>query len=411
MNILKAGLCLLPSFLLVIFSFGSVRSSSDCKGKDCRPGIECPGPYNCTCAKGSSGEYELLCPAVGEFVLSVSIMPDKYVQIQCTYATRYTDYDLLRGLKVGPVTTVNFRLCPLPHMSLAELTKTIGINSTNTLLFQSYRNLSNSLERKHLAGLGNVTRLLLSSNGLTDLPEYLLQDLFNLTWLDLRGNNVHLHKNFFVSVPKLEVLELGNNDLTHLDEGVFANLTKLKFLNIWKNQLENLTRNVFSDLTSLEQLDISSNKLKSLPADVFQDLKKLVKLSIYANDFSSIPEGLFASTPKLEIIRLYDNKRALTLPNYFLANLTQLKEIYLMRNNLLSIPENVFWNSSAVANISLQGNSLKEIPQELFRDQIYLKNLDLSYNQLEHVPNYAFKSLVRLQFLKLGYNRLQNISR
>lgn len=411
MNILRLGLCLLPSFLLVIFSFGFVRSSPDCKGKDCRTGIACPGSYNCSCVRQSSGEYELLCPKVGESVLSASIMQNKYVQIQCTYSTRYTDYDLLNGLKVGSVPSVNFRLCPLPHMSLAELTRTIGVNATNTLLFQSYRNLSNSLERKHLVGLGNITRLLLSSNGLTDLPEDLLQGLFNLTWLDLRGNTVHLHKHFFTPVPQLEVLELGNNHLTHLDVGVFANLTKLKFLNLWKNELKNLSRDVFSDLGSLEQLDISSNGLQTLPSDVFSDLGKLVKLSIYANNFSSIPEGLLTATPKLEVIRLYDNKQSLTLPDYFLANLTQLKEVYLMRNNHSSIPNNIFWNSTNVANVSLQGNSLKKLPEDLFRDQIFLKTLDLSYNQLEYIPNYIFKNLIRLQFLKLGYNRLTNISR
>lgn len=411
MNIEKSTLFLLSAILLVTLSLELVDCGSECRGKDCRPAFDCPGLYNCTCAKGIAGDYELLCPGIGQTsVLSASIMPNKYIQIQCTYATHFTDYNLLNGLKVGPVISVNFRLCPLPNLPFADLTKSIGVNSTSALLFQSYRNLSNTLERKHFQNLGNLTRLVLSSNGLTDLPEDLLQDLKNLTWLDLRGNNMHVHENFFNAVPKLQTLELGNNNLTLLEPGFFRNLGRLEHLNLWKNQLKNLTRDVFSHLKQLKELDISSNEMEHLSGDVFKDLSKLLRLSLYANNYSRMPENLFSSAANLEVLRLYDNRQTMTLPDYFLANLTRLKEVYLMRNNLQSVPENTFWGSPAVTNLSLQSNSLKEIPEQLLRDQINLQTLDLSYNQLRHLPDRVFKHLGKLEFLRLANNQLQNIT-
>ncbi|KAK6628561.1 hypothetical protein RUM43_002376 [Polyplax serrata] len=408
----NSGLYISFPFLLVMFLFGSLVCSLECRGKDCRPVFECPGPYNCTCARGIAGDYELLCPGMGQTsVLSASIMPNKYIQIQCTYATHFTDYNLLNGLKIGPVISVNFRLCPLPNLPFSDLTKAIGINSTSALLFQSYRNLSNTLERKHFKDLTNLTRLVLSSNGLTELPEDLLQDLTNLTWLDLRGNKMRVHENFFNSVPKLQTLELGNNNLTHLEPGFFRSLTRLEHLNLWKNRLKNLTREVFQHLKLLKELDVSSNDMEFLSADAFQDLSQLIRLSLSGNNFSQMPKNLFASTPNLEVLRLYDNRQIMSIPDRFLSNLTKLKEVYLMRNNLQNISENTFWDSKAVTNLSLQSNSLKELPQEIFKDQYDLLTLDLSYNQLRHLPDHIFKSLGKLKYLRMGNNRLQNITR
>lgn len=407
----EGGFCLPSLVLLLILSIVSVTCKTECRGKDCKATFACPGQYNCTCAKGIAGDYELLCPGTEQTsVLSVSIMPNKYIQIQCTYSTHFTDYNLLNGLQVGPVLSVNFRLCPLPNLPFSDLIKSIGVDSTNALLFQSYRNLSNTLERKHFKDLTNLTRLVLSSNGLTDLQEDLLQDLTNLTWLDLRGNKMHVHENFFNAVPQLQTLELGNNNLTILQPKLFKNLKKLEHLNLWKNQLQNLSRDTFSNMAQLKELDISSNGMQNLTADVFRDLKKLVRLSLYANNFSNIPEGLFSTVEKLEMLRLYDNRQIMTLPKGFLANLTNLKEVYLMRNNLQSIPEDMIWESTAITNLSIQDNSLKELPELFLRDQNNLQTLDLSYNKIRYLPEGIFKNLGKLEFLRLGNNQLQNIT-
>ncbi|CAA9999202.1 unnamed protein product [Nesidiocoris tenuis] len=337
-----------------------------------------------------------------------------------------------------------------------------GVVHPQALYVQSFANYSNQLTRRHFSGLGGITELTLTNNMLTDLPEdlFMYRVIFffflcllaffwsicfmvqfhpqgkfqhadfpsklcflerhfivtydstgNLTWLNLRDNLLRLPKTIFRPVPKLDVLELGVNNLSYLEPGIFRNLTKLRLLNLWGNRLKNLTRSLFSDLNNLEALDLSSNQITTLPPDIFSDLPNLKKINLHGNNFIALPQGLFSSNPLLEKFQLNHNRVELrVIPAALLANLPKLQEVQMHHCNISSLPENLFWGSTSLSVVSLASNALTSLPPKLLKDCENLQDLDLSHNSILTVPDEFFYSQRKLTKLNLSFNLLANIT-
>lgn len=369
--------------------------------------FNCPGLSNCSCSR-TPGSYELLCPHQ-QPVLTVQIKLKEYVQLQCNKMDTPDVYSLLTGLEVGIVEKFILRLCPLPKTSVLELMKSIGLQKVKFVQIQSYSNMSDTLMQQHLEGLNEVTNLSLNMNGLTKLPENIFQDMGNLLWLDLKNNNIDFPKGLFRYIPKLDVLELGSNNLMHLEPGIFRNLTRLRLLNLWGNRLTNLTRSVFSDVPNLEMLDLNSNRMTAIRPDLFADLLHLKSLNLFANSFVSLPTGLLLSNSELETFYIHENRKTLkTLPKGLFANLTKLREIKISGCNLTSLPEDLLWGSS-VTKIILSRNLLQTLPQKLFKNSSELLSLDLADNRIDQLPEKLFSTTSKLTKLKLNHNLLETL--
>ncbi|XP_046675134.1 protein toll-like [Homalodisca vitripennis] len=339
----------------------------------------------CSCSSYPDTFYELLCP---QFMVRFSF--NDRVDLQCNSMERL-DYTVLSGLRFGDVQMFMLSLCPLPNASVRVVMDSIGINKIEMLQIQSYRNLSDSLQKKHFEKLSDVTKLSLSNNGLRYLPSDLFEDMGNLTWLDLKFNNIILPKEIFYSTPKLEVLELGRNNLTHLPPGIFKNLDRLKLLQLWSNNLVNLTRAVFSDVPNLLHLDLNTNGLETIRLDLFADLVKLKTLNLYGNYFNSLPQGLLSRNIDLETFQMQENKGyLLTLPSGLLSNLTKLKVVRVSGCKLTYLPEDVFSGSNRIENLYLNRNSLSSLGENIFLDLEDLEVLDLSENVMTHLPKKLF---------------------
>ncbi|XP_073991210.1 uncharacterized protein [Rhodnius prolixus] len=316
--------------------------------------FDCPGVSNCTCSRGINGDYDLVCPKEMELAkLIAHVLPKSYAQIQCTETNSWEELRLLAGIEIGPVNSFVLKFCPFPSSSFKELMKTFGVPRTEALQVTTHGNLNNELSRKHLEGLKEISKLNLNKNSLRDLPEDLFHDTTNVTWLDLKYNKVNLPRTIFRYIPKLEVLELGSNNLTHLEPGLFSNLTRLRLLNLWGNRLRNLTRALFSDVPNLEHLDLSSNGLNDLPTDLFADLTKLKNINLSANNFTSLPQGLFASNTNLERVKLNNNRvLLLRIPAGLLAVNIQSETF----SRDCNVTEVLIDGSESVINLTLQRN-------------------------------------------------------
>lgn len=374
--------------------------------------FQCPDNKVCSCQLSHSGDYEIHCPANNDSAFVVNIQPNQYVQVQCHNFPKWSDFHLGSSTSMkGDLKFIHFRMCSLPNSSLSEITEQLGVDSVESLIFQSYGNLSSTLKRNHLKGFTGIKKLILSSNSLTELTADLLQDLPELTWLDLRENSVRLPTEIFDSVPKLEVLELGNNMIEAINPEIFSNLTRLRFLNLWKNQLNDVKPHTFDKLTSLESLDINTNKLTTLPFDIFDHLRNLKTLNMFGNNFSSLPENLLVHNTKLRVLNFYNNRQNLTtLPSKFLSGLSELREVRLKRNGLQYLPEDMFWGTSSLVNLSIERNYLSTLPEKIFRDLNELNTLDLSFNELTFLPDGLFAATVKLYKLDLAKNHLTAIS-
>jgi Leucine-rich repeat (LRR) protein len=308
---------------------------------------------------------------------------------------------------------IQFQMCDLPSTSLGKIARMLGAIDVEKLTFQSYKNLSFSLERHHLEGFENLKYLVLSSNNVSYVNEDLLTGLTKLTGLNLRENNLHLSSGFFNHTPGLQWLELGDNDLRSLKRGTFDNLKNLTLLNLWKNHLTELQPGVFDKLVSLQTLDLNANNLNILNEHVFAKLGKLKVVNLSRNNFTHLlPSNLLRNNTKLQTVSLFDNKQNMTtLPDGFFANLTELKVLKLKKNGFIRLPEDLFWGSSSLTNISLDRNYLITLPALIFRDSKHLLELGLNFNSLERLPDNIFFNASRLNRLDLSKNRFTSISR
>jgi len=289
----------------------------------------------------------------------------------------------------------------------------LGATNVEKLTFQSYKNLSFTLEKHHLDGFKNLKYLILSSNNVSYVNEDLLSGLSKLVKLNLRDNNLHLSSRFFSHTPELQWLELGDNDLRSLKRGTFDNLKNLTLLNLWKNHLTELQPGIFDELVSLQILDLNTNGLTSLNEHIFAKLGKLKIINLSRNNFTRLfPRNLLRNNTNLQTVNFFDNKQNMTtLPDGFFANLTELKVLKLKKNGFIELPEDLFWGSLSLTNISLNQNYLSTLPALIFRDSKQLLELGLNFNSLERLPDNIFFNASRLSKLDLSNNRFTSISR
>ncbi|XP_031848594.1 toll like receptor [Nomia melanderi] len=379
-----------------------------CNGFD----IQCPA-QSCSCYPSHSSDTEIHCPTGNDSAFIVNVQPYKYIQIQCHNSPQWSDFHVSNLFSAHNLESFFFRMCKLPtDMSLGEIVRKVGAKDVQKLIFQYFGNLNMNLTREHLTGFPKLQRLILSSNNSTNLSSDLFADMPDLTWLDLRENNVHLPAGFFKDAPNLEVLELGRNMITSIEPGLFDDLTKLRLLNLWQNKLMEIKSGTFDKLVSLKSLDINSNELTTLPKNVFEKLKNLEVLNLFGNNFTSLPGDLFQHNRKLRTVIMYGNKKNMTtLPSGLFSNLTELKLVQLRSNGLITVPENLFWGSISMNNISLERNYFESLPENLFKGLINLSTLELSFNELTSLPDQIFVDLKNLIKLDLSKNHIASISR
>nr|XP_018912942.1 PREDICTED: protein toll [Bemisia tabaci] len=387
----------------ILFFAAAVRSQTQ----------SCEGSSDCICIPQPSS-YQVACPKspYSDSMFTADYQRNNSFQIQCKNSGDI-DFNLMKGLNIGPIKFFGLKFCPLPNITFKELMASMQITQASKIDFKSYSDLDDTLNPDLFEGLETVTQLSLNNNGLTKLPDNLFDSMPGLTSISLWNNRLKTLPRFIFSrTPYLQVLELGQNQLINLEPGVFKNLSHIRLLNLWSNQLINLSRAVFADVPNLENLDLASNGLKTLPPDIFADLTKLSALNLNHNEFTHLPYGLFYGTPSLERLRLNFNRKTLkTLPDFFLANLTLLSEVTMTQCNISSIPRNLFWNSKNILHVSFEGNQLKQLPEDLFRDSKELLTVDFSKNKIESLPDFLFESTPKIKDIKLSHNNLHTISR
>lgn len=139
------------------------------------------------------------------------------------------------------------------------------------------------LEQLRFVGtLPKLEILLLGDNQLQSIPTEVFQ-LDQLKTLDLSVNDLHNLPSEIWGLYHLESLFLHFNNLRTISEAV-ARLENLKTLDLSDNQIETLPTSLFS-LQRLQSLDLSSNQLLQLPAEIYQ-MKGLKRLDLSNNPIS-----------------------------------------------------------------------------------------------------------------------------
>ncbi|KAH8345975.1 hypothetical protein KR067_011495, partial [Drosophila pandora] len=278
-----------------------------------------------------------------------------------------------------------------------------------------YGNFSNNLiaeiEPNSFRDMKNLRFLDFTTNEQENIT---LGENANLQYLSISNNNVRdFHWCRLRGLPKLEELHLHSNWLENLDIGIFYHLPKLQVLNVSNNNLYEINRTLFmgpKDPMPLELLDYSSNNVKVLEDSVFCRLGNLKTLNLWLNLINRIHPRAFAGLTSLQSLQLQGNKISI-LPDDVFANLTSLERIDLSRNNIKKLGARVFGETLLrhFTVLDLSNNNIMDLHPLALSSLPFLKELRLKRNRLVSLDVRIFAPMRRLQFLTLGENRLEEI--
>lgn len=155
----------------------------------------------------------------------------------------------------------------------------------------------------------STTKAYLQHNSITYLPSYAFSQLTRCTELRLEYNGMTgMHRNAFVGLRSLQVLNLNRNALTQLPNFVFIYLSELQILHLGWNKISIVEKDAFRGLHKLYHLFFYRNDLFSLSALTFKHLPQIGYLFLSHNSISQIDYDAFWGLTKLEQVTIYGNK-------------------------------------------------------------------------------------------------------
>ncbi|XP_061102331.1 toll-like receptor 3 [Conger conger] len=276
----------------------------------------------------------------------------------------------------------------LRHLSLSW--SSVGLRTVNNGTFAS---LSRSplrtldltatdilrLDPGAFSGLGNLTKLLLGSNFISQtLIGEEFQGLYNLEELDMYHNkriilsplsfnhmrslrtlilglalaqNQDFNPSPFQLLHNLSTLDLSNNNIANMMEGLLEGLEKLRVLRLQHNNLQRLWKSAYPGgpvsflrgLHSLEILDMDSNGLDEIPLTGLSGLAQLRELSLAGNVLDHLRDSIFDDLTSLRFLRLQRNLITLVPPGVFGPALRNLSVLHMERNPFDCTCESILW--------------------------------------------------------------------
>ncbi|GAB0090886.1 Toll-like receptor [Sergentomyia squamirostris] len=274
----------------------------------------------------------------------------------------------------------------------------------------------NSIENLPAAifsGLGLLTELRLTANGMNFIADRALEGLISLGVIDLSQNRLNnLPPELFSEAKNVREIYLQNNSLNVLAPGIFSELNQVVVLDLSHNELtsEWINGATFRGMRRLIVLDVSSNRVSRLEVTTFRDLTSLQILRLQENQIESLPDGLFGDLGNLHTLVL-SNNRLSAVDGTTLQGLNTLSLLSLDYNRIARIDRQALRNcSSTLQDLHLNGNKLHRVPDVLY-DVQQLKTLDLGENQITNIDDASFSGMVQMFGLRLTENSIETIKR
>ncbi|XP_066852177.1 toll-like receptor 2 type-2 isoform X1 [Anser cygnoides] len=146
-----------------------------------------------------------------------------------------------------------------------------------------------------------ITVLDLARNRIKHIRAHDLQQAVNLRTLLLQSNKISsIDEDSFVSLGKLELLDLSNNSLAHLSPGWFEPLFSLQHLHIHGNCYSDLGESSpFSSLRNLSSLHLGNPRFSTIRQGNFEGISLLNQLWIEGSNLSLYEPGSLKSIKKI----------------------------------------------------------------------------------------------------------------
>ncbi|RXM30626.1 PH domain leucine-rich repeat-containing protein phosphatase 1 [Acipenser ruthenus] len=159
---------------------------------------------------------------------------------------------------------------------------------------------------------------------------------------------------------KLEVLDIGHNQICELPVRLFCNSSLRKLL-AGHNQLRTLPERL--ERTEVEVLDVQHNQLLELPSNFFLKADSLRFLNASANKLETLPPSSVSEESHSILQELYLTNNRLTdkcVP--LLTGHCHLRVLHLAYNHMQSFPASKMAKLEELEEVDFSGNKLKAIP-------------------------------------------------
>ncbi|XP_072048071.1 uncharacterized protein [Amphiura filiformis] len=237
----------------------------------------------------------------------------------------------------------------------------------------------------------NVSKLDLSHNNLTSMPDDFAERFPELMKLDARGNAfTTIPPGAFIGLDSIGVLYIGNNpNCMNLTEDAVNGLgDALQELHLDGVNVTGTMQGAFLPVNGQVMIRLHMNwmNLKSLPCGIFSNLSITYMLDLSFNSLSSLPDFFLSSSPDLSKLYLGHNKLRVISNNTF-AGLYSLQELYLYENDIHVINGQPFMYTN-LASLFLYYNNLTSLDHAYFATYYRtLNKLYISGGKLNKVPH------------------------
>lgn len=203
--------------------------------------------------------------------------------------------------------------------------------------------------------------------------------------------------------PKLETLDISNNNITTIDDNNFRKTSNLIDLNLSWNRIAVISTDAFAGLSALKRLDLSHNQLRQFTINVFFPLQNLEALILSGNKYLNETfnrddmDLYFKLGVPATLVRLEINDANLNAIDVHLG--TSLREIYLKYNRFTQAPRNL---PASLELIDFSGNMFETLESRFLNNQVNLRELHLTKTaSLKTIEENAFYHLTHLRVLNL----------
>ncbi|KAL7676444.1 hypothetical protein ACOME3_002696 [Neoechinorhynchus agilis] len=366
---------------------------------------------------------------IGRFVLTDEFNFDRLENI------RITD-NLLNEINLS-------RLAKLKNLKILEFSYQRDLNQLfkdefqfeKLMKFAVHGRIPRRLDSGILARMPEVKLVKIFGSNLKEVP----RGNNRTEMLILRRNRIEIIKcNSFVSWMNVRQLDLSWNRITQISEVAFYPLKKLEILNLGQNELYLLPSGIFRNNELLDQLILTNTKLSVLQEDLFKNVKHLRFLDVSQNSLRGmVSDSLHSKTIDYCLVKhnpfyvliydknnigdtlftLHDLAKYMPEPTRLAANVNDGITVYnvstnftlLTWKNLTRIQDVRLFIHGNAFSVDLSHNEISAINYDDFQDLRNLEFLCLQFNRIQKITPRAFRNTPRLKMLDLANNRLKDI--
>lgn len=271
-----------------------------------------------------------------------------------------------------------------------------------------YKTFENVSELIEIFG-SNIHSLDLSKNYIGELNTYLFDQFFVLDELNLSETSLtKFDFDLLRNNQRLSSIDISNNKLKQLNNvELLQDHYKLEVLNLGGNQIEHVNEIIEHLNPYVKELDVSENDVGNLTATTLHKLVYLQRLNMKNTNLTLPNLNPFETLQSLMILDLSQNNLGNVNFSAWSIILNNLSELALSDCRIKNISEVIQYLGSSLQKLDLSKNVAQGLSEHTFQTLNQLRVLNLSDTNLLNINANPFKYLRNLDVLDLSHNKLK----